>query len=470
MRRFDDIAIGACLALLACLLYWKTLSFDFLRTWDDGSYILNNPYIRGFSLENIKGVFTNTFVSNYAPLHIFSYAVDYSLWELRPKGYHLTNVLLHGINGFLLYLLVRLITVSRSIAVIVTLLFISHPINVENVAWVAERKTLLATFFLFLSLITYIYYRQGNRLNLYITSIAFGICAIFSKPTAVVLPLLVLLIENYLHHDDQRKHLSIPFWIMAAVGSAIAIYIHTYGGALDSAATSVDALINSVYPTAFVIYWSYIKLLIWPLDLNGYYDTTIYNGFFETSVIIAIAGWICISYIAIKWSDRHIRFWYLWFWICLLPTSNIIPISNFYADRYMYTPAVGLFAMAALLIVRLAAAIKKHIPPHIAFSELIFSSIIVFILTASFSALTYYRSDIWRNEIVFWEDTMSKSPLLALTHANLGMAYENDMQLKRALIQYNNASRIEPSKSNITKLRRVEKKLKLLQSWEKHGH
>jgi hypothetical protein len=454
--------VAACALLLAAtaLLYAKALPYGFISSWDDGSYVLENPYIRDLSLANLKAIFSKSFVSAYAPLHIMSYSIDHALWGLRPAGYHFVNILLHGVNACLLYTLIRRLTASDGAALLTGVLFVAHPVNVENVAWVAERKTLLATFFMFLSLLAYITHREGNRRCHYIGALVLALCATLSKSTAVVLPLILLLYEWLLREGDRRWRLTAPFVGIAAIGAALTYFIHIGTDSLEKGALKAEVLFGTVYPTSLTIYWKYVWLLVWPKRLCAFYDATLYHGFLEAPVFLSLLCWGAVTALVWVRGDRQVRFWYLWFWACLLPVSNLIPLSTFYADRFMYTPALGLFTIAALCLVRGATRAKRAMDLRSPLLQPIAMALISLGLLGWFGTLAHQRLDVWSDEVTFWEDTVNKSPKLYKPHLNLGVAYELSGRLPEAAREYALAIRIFPGPRAVENLRMVRLKMR----------
>src|SRR5574340_488152 len=152
------VALLPYVLLLAAVLtlYAKSIGFDFIPSWDDDAYVINNLLVQSFSAANLKAIFTEPFLSNYAPVHLLSYSADYFFWGLNPAGYHLMNLVLHAANVLLAFAVIKRISRRNDVAVISSILFAIHPINVENVAWVSERKTLLSAFFTFLALLSYL--------------------------------------------------------------------------------------------------------------------------------------------------------------------------------------------------------------------------------------------------------------------------------------------------------------------------
>ena len=210
-------------------VYSQSLDHKFLASWDDYIYVVNNPDICGFTFEHIRAAFTKFYVGNYAPLHIISYMFDYSLWGLNPAGYIGANVALHAMNGLFFYLLVARLSADNRLAFLSGLIFLLHPIQVESVVWISQRKNLLAMFFFLISLLSYVYYREkecSNKHVYYFVAVLSFICALLTKSVAVVLPLALVLYDIcYAPRKCRRQWVidKIPFFIAAAVIALITL-------------------------------------------------------------------------------------------------------------------------------------------------------------------------------------------------------------------------------------------------------
>lgn len=427
-----------CLVLfsLSCLLYAKATGFGFIPSWDDAEYVIDNIYIRGFSAQNLEFIFTRTFFSNYAPLHLLSYAIDFSIWELDPAGYHLTNIIIHGLNSCLVYLIVSRITGLKAAAFIPALMFALHPLNVENVAWVAERKTLLTSFFSFLSVLSYLAFRDKGRFGLYLLCVFFFMLALLSKPLTVTLPLIALAYEAFIKKEFKAWPYLVPLFAVSLVFAVIAFKAHSGANTIEEGSLSAGVLFGAVYPTMLPVYWKYIGMIVWPSGLSGFYDTPVYGSFLAPVVAVSLLGW-AVAFALVFWKGTaQVRFWFLWFWIWLLPVSNIIPIPVYYADRYMYLPAIGAFVLFSLLLSKAAAAFPPAKKASVGFALVI----AVFFASAAFS-----RLDVWKDEISFWEDTVKKSPAQDKARLNLGYAYEMSGRFEEAEQAYIEAIKIYPS-------------------------
>lgn len=446
---FDEKPYLACLILFAfsIVIYIKTIGFDFLPSWDDAEYVLDNTRVHGLSLENIKLIFSSAYFSNYAPLHLLSYAMDFSIWGLSPKGFHLTNILIHALNSALVFFLARRITGNGFASFVAGALFAFHPLNVENAAWVSERKTLLTAAFSFGSILAYVSFRENGRRGFYILSLLLFVLALLSKPLAVVLPLALSAYDIFLKKDWRALKWPIPFFALAAVLAFAAVKAHSDASSIESSTLSADVLFNVVYPTMLPVYWEYIRLIIWPSGLSGFYDAKLHFSFLEPVVLAAIIAWVAV-FAAVLWKGTGVlRFWFLWFWVWLLPVSNLIPLPVYYADRYMYMPAIGFFVLFGLLMERAGKIINFKA------AAIVSASVII-----AFGAASFIRMDVWKDEVAFWEDTARKSPGQDKAHLNLGYAYEMKGRFDEAERAYQEAVRIYPSQEATSNLEMVKMK------------
>ncbi|MBI5640954.1 MAG: glycosyltransferase family 39 protein [Nitrospirae bacterium] len=442
----------------ACALYLKSAFFDFIPTWDDVVYVIENPYIRGFSPENLKGILTKQFLGNYAPLHILSYAIDYAFWGLNPMGYHITNIVLHGLNSCLAFMVVRMITGRQGIAFAASLLFAVHPLNIENVAWISERKSLLATLFFFLSFVSYLKFRKEGNQRHYLMSLILFVLAVLSKSSVVILPLLLAAYELIFRKNDRRLLHLLPFALISIAGGVLVFTAHLRSESIGQDILTADFLFGTVYPTVAPLFWKYVYLLIRPFNLSGYYDTTIYHSFLQPPVLLSLAGWIAATVLIFLKGGPQVRFWFLWFWICLLPVSNIIPIPVYYADRYMYTPGIGFFVLLAMIVDRFSALILSRR------GGLALAGCIIIPTVILYSVLSYQRLDVWRNELVFWEDTARKSPNQYKARLNLGIALEKEGRLAEAEKECLAAIAVYRDMEAVSILERIRLKMRLARS------
>lgn len=173
------------------------------------------------------------------------------------------------------------------------------------------------------------------------------------------------------------------------------------------------------------VYWEYARLIFWPSGLSGFYDATLRYSFLDPTVLASLVSWIAVFALVLWKGSGQVRFWFLWFWAWLLPVSNIIPLPVYYADRYMYVPAIGFFMLFGLFIAWLWKRTGPFVPALVAAAAIV-----------ALGAAAFQRMDVWKNEVVFWEDTVKKSPGQDKAHLNLGYAYEMEGRFDEAEKEY----------------------------------
>ena len=322
--------------------YYESLSCPFLNV-DDPFYIRDNPYIRDLSWNGIYKIFSQPMVANYFPLQILTYALDYQIWHMQPFGYHLHNVMLHFLNAVLVFFLLKKIFSNLWVPFFAALLFGLHPMNVESVTWVAERKNVLSLALVLSSFLAYLHYveeqRPTQRKGFYLLAFFLFLLAMLAKVSVVVLPLLFILYDLCFQKRTKWEMArdKIPFFVLALFFSVLTVWIYHSGKHLpgyhaDSPYMTFLAMIN--------VFVEYIISIIAPIYLDHFYWTPIPRSISERQVLLSLAAIFLIVLLA--WQsfkkDRIFFFCFGWFFISLLPVLNIVPLSILRADRYMYLP------------------------------------------------------------------------------------------------------------------------------------
>ena len=387
-------------------IYWPALNHDFLINWDDLQYVTENPAIRGVTFDNIKEAFSRHYVGNYAPLHIISYMFDYQIWGLRASGFIFTNILLHTANGILFYLLLRRLADKRLWPLFAALLFVIHPVQVESVVWISQRKNVLAMLFMLLSSHAYLQYRhkaQHNGALFYLLSLAAFCCSLLSKSVTVILPLILLLFDHcFLGSRNLRQLLydKIPYIIIAIIFAAVSVQSHsaqTLGGGTSYHGGSAYATFLTMLP----IVVTYLRMVIWPSGLSAFYDPPIKTGI---DLQVAGAAVLCLLLLAVGMGlYRHRResfFWFALFFIGLVPVLQIVPIVTLMNDRYLYFPMLGAAPLLSILLLRDAA--WSDLWSNLRYKGLVAGGILVM---AAYTAATSERIPVWRDSYALWKDT-----------------------------------------------------------------
>jgi tetratricopeptide (TPR) repeat protein len=432
------------LSVLTCVVYANTLGHDFLLNWDDRLYVVYNETIQGITGEHLKEAFSRFYVGNYAPLHIISYMIDYTLWGLRPSGFIFSNVLIHAVNGILFYLL--LFRMNRSIALgfLGAFIFLFHPVQVESVAWISQRKNLLAMFFFLASFHFYISYRTTGNGNLlrkffYTFSILAFVLALLSKSVAVILPLVLLLYDLCYHEKSGRKSWMVdktPFLLVSSVALLIALKSQlpeNDGGRISYA---IEGPLGVFY-TMLTVLTRYFKIIFWPIELSALYMPPMkvrIDGAVAWSALFAFLLVVLGFYLYRR--KKKLFFWYGLFFIGLLPVSQIVPIVTLMNDRYLYFPLLGAAAFYGLLVLPSADNAFDFRNRGL--------SLILCLLIMPLPWLSWQRTAVWSNDSSLWLDTTHKAPSSPLAWNGLGMSYVDAGRSGEAADAFLKALSIDP--------------------------
>ncbi|MBM4053285.1 MAG: tetratricopeptide repeat protein [Planctomycetes bacterium] len=424
-------------------LYLNSLQNDFV--YDDAYIIKENNFIT--SLSNFPKLFNKDYfyVSgelSYRPVVTITYFFDYLLWNLKPFGYHLTNILFHTINIFLFYIFAKSIFRNARQSFLATLLYLSHPILTETVNAICYREDILASLFFLLSFIFFlkvknIHYHQSNKrfLAFYILSCLTYLIALFSKEMAITLPILLVTFDCIVF--PQSENTSIPFikkttrFLLFYSGY---IFITVFYGCIRFFVLKNTLKTIEVYPVhcipmvKIVAYYLKLHFIPFPLNADYYIPKTAHLdiSFFIASLLI-----VCMILIVIRCIRKNafITFFILWCFISLLPVLGIIPIGNIIAERYLYIPAIGFCCAISYLFMN-----EKLRKPLVIFY-------ICIILCFQIGIL--HRNRIWRNDTTLWFHTFQREPKSARACSNLGNAYYNNKRYEEAIGLYKKALTLE---------------------------
>ena len=345
------LILCSVLVLTALLLYAPVAHYDFVGL-DDSAYIQENMHVHtGFNLANTYWAFTSFYMGNWHPVTWISHMADSQLFDLNSGPPHVVNVLLHAANVVLLFWLLQKATGAVWRSFVVAALFAVHPLNVETVAWVAERKSLLCTFFSLLTIAAYGWYVRRPDSNKYLVILVAFSLALMSKPMAVSLPIVLLLLDYWpLKRCEElpfrRKWLrlateKLPLFLMSTASSAVTIVAQRSGGALaDPSVLPLSVRLGN----AVVSYVAYIVKLLWPAKLAVFYahpkQSLLWYSIAGAAAILAA---ITMAVYYFRPSRYFVVGWSL-FVITLIPVIGIIQVGRqAMADRYAYIPYIGLF-------------------------------------------------------------------------------------------------------------------------------
>ena len=344
--------IALLLALITLLVYLPVTHSSFLD-YDDDDYITNNQMVQnGLTLAGIQWAFTTAHASNWHPLTWLSHMTDCELFGLNPAAHHFVNVLFHAANAVLLFTLVLRLTGALWPAAFVAALFAWHPLHVESVAWVAERKDVLSTFFALLSLLSYVRYAKENRRRCFWVALACFALGLMAKPMLVTLPFVMLLldfwpVQRFNGSTVQRLLIEkIPFFTLAAISCIVTFLVQRNMAVASLELVPMGFRLENV-PVAYV---AYLSKLIWPSNLAVIYPMP--SDFQLPPMKVALAVTLLIFVSAIVWLNRkrtpYLPVGWLWFLGTLVPVIGLVQVgTQAFADRYTYFPAIGLFFMVA---------------------------------------------------------------------------------------------------------------------------
>jgi len=426
------IGIATFITFLPCL--WNGFT-----NWDDQELVTGNPQLGSLSPGNIVRIFVHPNIGAYIPLTILSFTVEYQLFRLKAFFYHLNNILLHVGNVLLVFWLAYMLFGNLYAAAAAALFFGLHPLRVESVAWVTERKDVLCGFLYMAALVSYLYSRRLKKPLLYVASLILFVLSVLAKPMAITLPAVILLIDYLQDARVKRDAIkrTIPFLALAMPLGIVNIVVIR---SMDNPAFNLvrNFLIGGYN------YFFYIAKTFLPIKLSGFYPypnhdlQTIPLAFYAAAVLFLI--WIVIL-IRFGRHNRHLVFGSLFYMITLLPVSQFIPLPGaaIAADRYCYLPILGIIYLIGMAGVWFWRRFLKNIKATPNLLKLCAGSVLL--AMAIGSAL---RCRDWKDSLTLWNDVLHKYPDNSLALNNRGRAYSLLDQPARAIADYDRAIAADP--------------------------
>ena len=446
------LVLGVCvfLAAITWFVFGQTRAFQFIN-FDDNEYVFKNAQVaRGLTMEGMVWAFTHVYAANWHPLTWLSHMVDSQLYGLNPGGHHFTNVFLHGATAVLLFLVLRNMTGALWRSAIVAAVFAIHPLRVESVAWVAERKDVLSGLFFVLTIGAYFRYARqpsGARYGWVLLLFALGL---MSKPMLVTLPVVLLALdywplnrlaptgEGNKNVPKPRKLFleKLPLLALAAASSLATLFAQKV--ALQPLATiSLMVRIGNALMSCVV----YLYQAFWPSCLAALYPFAI-DQVRPGKVLLALAvlGGISAAVFFFR-RHRYLVTGWLWYLIMLAPVIGILQVgSQAHADRYTYLPHIGLYL---LLTWGAADLIKRW-----RLSRLVLGTLSIgLVLTLAVAARTQASS--WQNSETLWRRTLACTSRNSGAEQNLGQAIHEKGNVEEAIMHFQNALRIDPSQASV---------------------
>ncbi len=459
------------IAAFTVIIYLSALNNGFVQ-WDDNFHVYENPYIKSLDLNFLKWMFSLQ-ETVWIPLTRLSHALTYAVCGLDPMGYHLINIILHGSNTFLVIILVvRLVKSAKLTSSYISenalicggitgIIFGIHPIHVESVAWVTERKDVLSLFFILLSLLHYMQFAAASvkrqRRIKYLLCLIFFAMALLSKPMAVTLPVILIIFDIYpLERLKLNKALrsqtnilmeKVPFFLLSlSVSLVTIIYFELY----EIETIKLDAgLMERLLISVRALFFYPIKML-WPIDLTPIYPYPSNASLFSFEYLAILVLFISVNVFCIyKWKTQKV--WavvWAFYVITLLPVLGVIRYGYYAAaaDRYTYLPGLG----PSLLISIGIASIYGHISKSkmLRHAKTLFAGLLI-LTVCLLSILTIKQIKIWESSITLWSAQLEIYPENHLGHMNLATAYGTEGRHDEALETLNSAAEFYPSDPEI---------------------
>lgn len=439
------LAAAAGVALITLLTFAPVRHFDFVN-YDDLEFVVENPHIAtGINAANLRWVVRNAYAAAGGPITWLSHLADVEISGLDAGGHHLTSLAMHTLNAVLLFGWLWRTTGAVWRSAFVSALFAVHPLHVESVAWIAQRKDVLSTLFWLLTMIAYTSYARRPRTSRYLVTAGLFALGLLSKPMVVTLPIVLLLLDIWplgrlsLDRPIARQAVrlgveKVPLVLMAAGAGALTIVSQRALGAV----TDFEALPLSVrLSNALVSYLAYIGKMFWPAGLVPYYP---YREAVPIALVAACAAALAAATAAALAALRRAPFvtvGWLWYVVTLVPVIGLVQVGGHaMADRFTYVPLVGLF----VALTWLGAEGWRRTGAPVWIGAAAAAGIVV-----ATAATARAQARHWRDGIALWEHTTRVTPRSARAHANLGVALARQGRDAAAVAHYEEALRLAPS-------------------------
>jgi hypothetical protein len=454
----NKVMLIVFLVIVMLAVFWQSTGHEFI-VYDDALYVTENLHVNtGLTYRNMLWAFTTTEASNWHPVTWLSHMLDCQIYGMNPKGHHLTNVLLHIANTLLLLVLLFSATRNYWRSMFVAAVFALHPLHVESVAWIAERKDLLSTSFMFAALIFYTRYAKNSRPLHYILALLFYAFGLMSKPMLVTLPFVMLLWDfwplgrlhlrsriksdpTYSMPDESSTPMplylifeKLPFFAFSLLSSVVTYYAQAHG---ESVAGAHAVPFTFRFVNALVSYTKYIGNMLWPHNLAVIYPLpptlTLVQG--------AISGLILIGVTFLVYRRARINPFllvgWLWYLGTLVPVIGLVQVGRqAMADRYTYIPLIGLFIMISWGVPALV-----HRWPY---RRSVITAVALLALAGATIA-TWTQLRYWKDDFTLFRRAIQVVDNNYIAHMNLGLAFFQKGNVEEAIKHYYDAFSLRPS-------------------------
>jgi tetratricopeptide (TPR) repeat protein len=411
------------IGLIFPVVFYHLFSAGFIA-WDDPEYVLNNKDVHQFSVKNF---FTHFYIGNYHPLTMMSYALDWKLFGKQAAGYHIENILWHFFNTVLVFFLGKKLQLKSMQAFLLAVVFAFHPLQIESLAWVAERKNVLYAFFFLLSLGFYISYKnKGNYIYLAAVYFCF-ILSLLSKPSAVVLPLVLILMDVFLYKEKLKQFYKrhIVFILLSLILGIVTVFGQDEAKFLMN--THHYPLVNKIGIFGYGFFHYVSKFLI-PVNLSAFYSypksltAVTLIGFF------ALVLFIVLLYVLVRKKQYSVVFGLLFFLVNIILVLQILPFGDaIAADRYMYLPIIGL-TLAGIYL----------------FEKFNLNLVIIATVTVILCALSFTRAVLWKDSLTLFLNVLKTNPTSFIAINSLGVEYMERNDFEKSYQYLNQVVKLYP--------------------------
>jgi Tfp pilus assembly protein PilF len=442
--------LSLLLVVFTLAVYNQATHASFVN-FDDDRYVTENLHVRaGLSSNTIKWAITSTEEANWHPLTWMSHALDYSLFRLNPAGHHLTSILFHALSGVVFFLLLWRASRRLALSFFVAMVFALHPLNVESVVWISERKNVLSTLFFLLTLGAYGWYVQKPDWKRYIPVAGLFVCALASKPMVVTLPFVLMLldywplrrIQNWTEPGDPAQQQAsaaklvlekLPLFGLSAASSLITMSAQRAAGAVGALPFPFGVRLKN----ALFSYVLYVEKAIWPSNLAPLYPHP-GHSLAIWKVVFAVVLLAAVTALVVKFRSRgYLLVGWLWFLGTMVPVIGLVQVGNqAMADRYTYIPFIGLFVMIAWGAADLARYLNVSLP-----WKLVSATCVVLAL----SLAAYRQVGYWRDGLTLWGHALQVTQNNFVAEDEFGGALTQLNRFDEAYPHFVRAAQIQPA-------------------------
>ncbi len=441
-RRSSRLAVAVALFVGTVLVYVPACRLGFVN-YDDQVYVTENPHVLGgLSADDAAWAFTTGDAANYHPLTWLSLQADATAYGLDPSGYHVTNVVLHGLTAAGVYLLLTSLTGAGGAAAVAAAGFAVHPVHVESVAWVAERKDVLSGLFSVLTMWAYVgYARRPFRAGAYAGVCGLFLAATLAKPTAVTVPFVLMVLDRWPLGLRGRRAVrdKVPLLAIAAVGAVTTAWAQSAGGAVETLAHMPAA---GRAENVVVAYARYLRMFLWPTGLSVFYPYRTSLPAAAVAGAVAVLGAITTVAVRLRRSRPYLLVGWLIYLGMLVPTIGVVQVGwQSRADRYLYVPMVGLLLMA----VWAGRDLVRGLGGFGRVAGRVAGRVLAGAAVAAMVRATWHQIGYWTDTRTLFERSLAVDPDNAVAHVQLAYLAEREHDRPRAIREYTAAIAFAPA-------------------------